>query len=159
MSHQAYFDYLGELQDEIWEAWPQGSTDLRAIIFKLTASPYHFWLENQAALAQISSPKASAEKGDVLTPNVRGPPASCTSPSKADVSNLANKAQEIREKARTAIKTYSETGEKQWSHAALADLWALKADWAKGAGSLYKALDDIPDDLLCLWNDKHEVFM
>ena len=182
MSYQAYFDYLGELMDEIWEAWPRGSTDLRAIIFKLTASPYHFWLENQAALRQFSPeeeritrdihadspPESSARKEPPAADKaaISGPDLSMrkaradeVSLSAEDSSNLTNKAQEIRGKARTAIREYKTTGVAQWSPKALSALWALKDDWAKGVPSLYKALDDIDDKELCLWNEKHGVFM
>jgi len=154
MTHEKYWDYLDDIGREIEARYPLISPEGRYMLLKLTASPYHYWLNNQEIADDISSPKASAEKGRVEDIS---PETSSTGPSNADASNLANKAQEIREKARTSIKAYMKTHEKQWSSEASTSLWALAADWGKGM-TVYKALDLIPDRELCLWNDKHEVF-
>lgn len=182
MNHQAYFKYLRKLMSDIWIEWPGGSTDLRGIIFKLTASPYHFWLENQAVIrpretcaelfpADIaqSSPKASAEKGDELMPNVRGPSASSlTSPSNADAkessvengtklksdnlrsvpssaedsSNLANKAQEIRSFIRANIN------DKEYKHMTKSALHALEMLLREGKWAM---VSEASDGALIAW--------
>ena len=169
MSRQEYYAYLQGIMDELFKYWPGGSTDLRAIIFKLTASPYHFWqepsyqdyLEHIKGTSQdraVFSPEEERITRDIHAESAQSSPKASVEPPPADASNLANKAQEIREKARTSIKEYMRTRESTMSSEALTALRNLANDWGKGM-TVYKALDLIPDKELCLWNEKHEVFM
>ena len=227
MTYQAYFDYVKGIWDEIEDYFFKASSETKRIIFRLTASPYHFWLQNIAAQpfspeqeritreihteSAQSSPKASsvgngieesgsestkstrASKSSVSpdtedakessghhTHDARGYPVKVSASSESedssnlsdaehapldeqallrlDKANLADKAQEIREKARTSIKEYMTTHSSNMSSEASIELWRLASDWGKGM-TVYKALDLIPDKELCLWNDKHEVFM
>jgi len=172
MSHEEYWDYLQRL-DEALQDFLLGSGDLvlrekHLLWFKLTASPYHYWLQNIRALEDESSTNASktpqessvgkesVELARVAKTEAR---ASVRSPSNTeDSSILFDKAQLIRSKARESIAKYMEVKVPQMPQNAHLDLWKLATDWASGQ-SIYKALDSIPDSELVKWNTKHEVFV
>ncbi len=194
MNYEKYWDYLDEMYDELRLRYPRSHSDYIFLYFKLTASPYHYWLENRAVMGSVpTSPgteagspstetdfaeyrkregvpcqeqleheanlhkKATEGKGtgaeDIVSSSMTVTTNSTRSPS-----NLADKAQEIRQKARVSIREYMKTREKQWSSEATTGLLNLANDWGKGM-TTYKALDLIPDKELCLWNDKHGVFL
>lgn len=178
MTYQKYFAYLEAVWEEIEDYFNTASSETKRIIFKFTASPYYHWKndEQERKAHGLAPPKTSSvEKEPPVADKAVEARANEVSSTTEDVSNLAmvdaaahlsvaaahsnlaDKAQEIREKARTAIKEYSKTGEKQWSSKALAALWALRDDWGKDM-TVFMALDQIPDRELCLWNDKHGVF-
>jgi len=101
MSYAEYWEYLRQMMNDIGEAFPCHHSDFRLQIFKLTASPYYYWLENRAVLVSSKPPPGSpsteeyTKEGLIVTlgtdPSITGKASKIRSFVRANVNDIEHK--------------------------------------------------------------------